>query len=223
MGRNKIRTGDTFLAAARVPETLQPQACERWSIERHAVPALPLHQKWAGWPSLTLLRRIDLAANDDPYAGEVSCGTPGGETVMEDSRRELSRHLPIWLAARGEVLVTGLGLGCVVRGLLANPLVRRIDVVEIDEWILRVVGAEFVNTPRVVLHHGDALSIDWLRDAQWDFAWHDIWATEGLQVLHAQLLERYDRMVRQKQGAWMFPRWAKRRAGDLLGGERRAR
>jgi hypothetical protein len=34
-------------------------------------------------------------------------------------------------------------LGCVVRGLLSKPEVERIDVVEIDGDILRVVGKEF--------------------------------------------------------------------------------
>jgi hypothetical protein len=50
------------------------------------------------------------------------------EVVMEDSPRELRRHLPIWMHAHGRVLVTGLGLGCVVRGLLASPHVEYIDV-----------------------------------------------------------------------------------------------
>ena len=54
-----------------------------------------------------------------------------------------SRHLPIWLSARGRVLVTGLGLGCVVRGLLASTCVTHVDCIEIDRYICLVVGEEF--------------------------------------------------------------------------------
>jgi spermidine synthase len=50
---------------------------------------------------------------------------------MEDTLSELRRHTPIFMRAKGRLLVTGLGLG-VVRGLLAKPEVEHIDVVEID-------------------------------------------------------------------------------------------
>jgi hypothetical protein len=134
-----------------------------------------------------------------------------GEIVMEDSLSELRRHLPIFLAARGRILITGLGLGCVVRGLLVNPDVSHIDVVEIDRQILERVGVEFADNPRVTLHHGDALTYKMPRD-RWDFAWHDIWC-EGnrrLHVLHLRLLRRYHNRV-GRQGAWMLPRTVKRR------------
>jgi hypothetical protein len=36
---------------------------------------------------------------------------------MNDFPQELKKHLDFVLRARGRVLVTGLGLGCVVRGL----------------------------------------------------------------------------------------------------------
>ncbi len=141
---------------------------------------------------------------------------------MEDSRRELSRHLPIWLAARGRVLKTGLGLGCVVRGLLANPDVEHIDVVEIDKGIIRVCGAEFVGNPRVTVHHADALT--WDRGGRmWDFAWHDLHSfdEEHLDLMHAKLLIDYREAVGQ-QGAWQWPRLAHRvgRQG-FLGDQRR--
>ena len=127
---------------------------------------------------------------------------------MEDSAFELRKHLPIWMAARGRVLVTGLGLGCVVRGLLAKPEVEQIDVVEIDDDILRVVGPEFAKDPRVTLHHGDALEIDLA--GRFDFAWHDLWTEgDGLHQLHVALLMRFSNRC-GPQGAWAFPRFAAR-------------
>ncbi len=203
---SRLPTPREFLEAARVPETLAPQVFGPWSIERYDSPPPELCAKLGippiGWDSYTLLYRATMATLHQDR----------GECVMEDSQRELSRHLPIWLRAHGRVLVSGLGLGCVVRGLLASPDVEHIDVVEIDRGILDVVGPEFAGEFRVTLHHGDALKIDWPASTRWDFAWHDIWCEGGgkLHVLHAELMARYARHV-PSQGAWMFPRFAKRR------------
>src|SRR6185295_15069938 len=54
---------------------------------------------------------------------------PPGEVVMEDTPFELQTHLGFVMHARGRVLVTGLGLGCVIRGLLANPSVEHITCI----------------------------------------------------------------------------------------------
>lgn len=132
-----------------------------------------------------------------------------GECVMEDSPEELRRHLPILVRARGRVLVTGLGMGCVVRGLLARPDVEHIDVVEIDPHILTLAGLEFEAEPRVTLHEGDALTYDWPAGARWDYAWHDCWCEDGpLDGLHARLLARY-RGRCDRQGAWQLDRRVK--------------
>lgn len=169
-------------------------------------------QLWP-WTSYTIL------ANFANGYTQVDGGGCGPEVVMEDSPRELRRHLPIVLAARGRVLVTGLGLGCVVRGLLAREEVERVDVIEIDENVVRLSwDDEFRGDPRARLIVGDALKVK-LNGEQWDYAWHDIWDPKGhLQVLHARLLTRFARKVRHGQGAWGFPRQrgTKRRYSDTL-------
>lgn len=198
-------TPQDYIEAARVPRTILPQKFGLWSIER--IPAggqlvsptqFAINYARCGFPDYTILRHYTLACEMSHDA----------EIVMEDSRYELRKHLPIWIAARGRVLVTGLGLGCVVRGLLAKPDVDQIDVVEIDDDILRVIGPEFAKNPRVNLHHGDALKID--LPGKFDFAWHDLWKEgDGLQRLHAKLFIKYLRQC-GPQGAWAFPRFAAR-------------
>jgi hypothetical protein len=198
---------DDYLVAARVPDILKPQGFGAWLIERWNVQP-GSQQEWVGWPTITLLRRFTEAT--------LHCN---GEVVMEDSRTELSRHLPIWLRASGRVLITGLGLGCVVRGLLSKPSVEHIDVVEIDPAVLRVVGPEFYGNPRVSLFRGDALTFTWKQATRWDYAWHDIWAPKKLHVLHGRLMIRYHDRVGH-QGAWMLPRPVKHKYGQhfsLLG------
>lgn len=204
-------TPEDYIAAARVPDTLKPQSFGLWTIKRVSADAIvsPFgsldFQLKVGFRSYTLLTRATMA----------TLHLEDGEVVMEDSRRELRKHLPIWLRAKGNVLVTGLGLGCVVRGLLASPHVAQITVVEIDPDILRVVGREFLGDPRVRMIHGDAFKVQ-LRDS-FDFAWHDLW-TEGernLQCLHADLLMRFHPQAK-RQGAWELPRWFKHRMPEWV-------
>lgn len=140
----------------------------------------------------------------------------GGYTVMDDSDRELRRHLNAVLRARGRILKTGLGMGCFVRMCLQRPRIEHIDVVEINRSIIDHFGAEFAGNPRVTIHHADALEFP-LDCGPWDFAWHDIYCdgNDGLQVLHGKLIKRYWR-VAAMQGAWAFPRWARRLAARKI-------
>jgi hypothetical protein len=201
-----------FVDAARVSATLQPQRFGLWTIDRVCLTE-PTAVAFAGCQEYTLLGRFT----------ETTLMTTWGDIVMEDSPRELRRHLPIWLAARGRVLVTGLGLGCVVRGLLASPRVENVDVLEIDPEVVRVVGAEFLNEPRVTLHVVDALTYEWPSGSRWDFAWHDLWSEDSLPVLHAALIQRMWPMCGQ-QGAWGWPREIRGLLGGrLIGTPRRRR
>src|SRR5580698_3453620 len=140
-------TPDSFLNAARVPSTIKPQRFGPWEIARLPMPRWP--EKFGGsfqWPDVTVLRH-EVQMNYSNMHKENDEGRVM-DVVMEDSAPELRRHLPIWMRARGRVLVTGLGLGCVVRGLLASPRIEHIDVVELDADILKIIGAEFATNPR---------------------------------------------------------------------------
>lgn len=201
-----------FMDAARVPPTLAPQTFGLWAIQR--VGPDPVIEAFAGYPTVTMLRRTTLG----------TLHLEGGEVVMEDSQRELRKHLPIWMSARGRVLVTGLGLGCVVRGLLASRQVEHIDVVEIDPGIVAVVGPELAADPRVHIHLADALEFP---ISKYDFAWHDLWTDRSadephLQCVHAKLIKRYWGAAK-RQGAWNFPRSVSRRLKVRLLGAPRPR
>lgn len=188
-----------FIAAARVPDSVEPQDFGLWQITRRTFTD-PDHLAEIGFPTQTSLCRWT----------DATIHLGAGEIVMEDSRRELRKHLPIWMQAKGRVLKTGLGLGCVVRGLLINPAVEHVDVVEIDADIVRIIGAEFAGNPRVTIHHADALTWDF-GDRLWDIAWHDIWTegNNGLDALHVQLMDRFNARAGY-QGAWAFPRVVQR-------------
>lgn len=194
-----------FIRAARVPEAVQPQDFGQWQIRRRdfntmSGAGIEIIKLLCGFDTQTVLHKFTMAT----LHHEV------GEVVMDDGIAELSRHLPIWMAARGRVLVTGLGLGCVVRGLLASDRVDHVTVIEKDCHIVERIGPEFWNDPRVSLYLEDALMWEPPTGAKFDFAWHDLFTDPGngephLQRLHAALFLRYRRAARV-QGAWAFPR-----------------
>lgn len=207
-----------ILNAARVPNTLQSQTFGDWEIKRLT---LPMHQQYFyGWHSYTVLMKYIKSKNEENIWAKMHIARDDGtipDVVMDDSPQELKQHLPIWMNAKGHILKTGLGLGCVVRGLLTKPAVTKISVIEIDKDIIDIVGKEFSGNDKVKIYHGDALTFDLdLLDAV-DYAWHDIWTpeNEGLQLEHGRLLLKY----REKcavQGAWKFPRALKRLSSEKM-------
>jgi len=169
------------------------------------------------WMLMTVLTHITMSTMHRQH----------GATVMEDSRSELSRHLPLLMVARGKVLVTGLGLGCVVRGLLSLDEVERVDVIEIDRLIIDTFWPEFENDPRAHIHHMDARNLQQGRGfdlfervdrtsftvakMKWDFAWHDLWFEDDrkgspkLNIEHGKLLHGLKNHV-GLQGCWGMDR-----------------
>lgn len=138
---------------------------------------------------------------------------PPGETVMEDTPFELRTHLGFALQARGRVLVTGLGLGCVVRGLLANPAVEHVTVIENSPDVLRLV-TPYMPAERLKIIEADALEWAARNTDSFTCAWHDLWTNREagephLDLWHARLMLYCKNKIPQ-QGAWAFNRQMKR-------------
>ncbi len=153
------------------------------------------------------------------YTMETAHRKPPGEIVMEDTIQELKTHLNFMLMAHGKVLVTGLGLGCVVRGLLVNPMVESVTCVEKSRNVLRLV-LPHMSFDRLTVIHADAL--EWVKTnrEKFDCAYHDLWTNqeEGephLALWHRQLLRDCSRKVHM-QGAWAFPKSMKRVYGRYI-------
>jgi hypothetical protein len=209
-----------LIAAMRADGIVAPQERGLWSIQRQDfAEALSGHQGngpkllewWKTYGAFDRYPDLPLVMTSLNRWTDATLHLGRGEAVMSDDPKELRKHLPVVLEARGRVLVTGLGLGCVVRGLLARPQVEHVDVVEVDAGVLEMVGPSFAGDPRVALHHADAITMAWPAGTRWDYAWHDVWGdSPGTQVLHAHLLDRYEPWT-GRQGAWGFPRWMKRR------------
>lgn len=132
---------------------------------------------------------------------------PPGELVMEDTPFELATHVGLVMRAHGKVLVTGLGLGCVVRGLLHNPAVEHVTCIEKSQDVLNLVGP-YMPTERLTIVYADALKWAAKNKQVFDVGWHDLWTNrcEGephLDRWHLQLMMALRFRVKQ-QSAWGF-------------------
>lgn len=138
---------------------------------------------------------------------------PPGVVVMEDTPFELRTHLEFMLRAKGRVLVTGLGLGCVVRGLLSNPNVTHVTCIERSADVLKLVQP-YMPKDRLAIIQADALKWTATTDQTFDYAWHDLWTNREagepfLDIWHTQLIFNCHDKVKN-QGAWKYSREAKR-------------
>lgn len=140
------------------------------------------------------------------------------EVVMEDTPFELNTHLEFMLHAHGNVLITGLGLGCVVRGTLANPAVTHVTVIERDADVLKLVQP-YMPKDRLTIVVADAR--EWIKtmDEKFDCCWHDLWSDPDLKEKELQrthmdlILELHEKIP--MQGAWSFPRIFRRRMKEF--------
>lgn len=134
--------------------------------------------------------------------------------VMSDTYNELDGHSHAIEHATGRVLVHGLGLGCIVSALIEKPDVEHIDVVEVDADVIALVGPVYANHPKVTIHHGSCVAMDWPPNARWDYVWHDIWTFISSRNLHDDEAEHgisYGRLLQMfkdrcdMQMAWAYP------------------
>jgi hypothetical protein len=135
---------------------------------------------------LSLQRRAIPQEIKDHEEGAILDALDGAWTpIMSDTPAEIEGHEEVIENAHGRVLVTGLGLGCIVSALLAKPDVDHITVIEIDRDVIALTGPYYEDDPRVTIVNADALGfaslvkpgVDYIGESQlpFDYAWHDIW------------------------------------------------
>lgn len=157
------------------------------------------------------LKTLLVAAGNGGWRGYVAEGTYralliDGSVWMSTTTDELYDHLEFVATARGVVLVTGLGLGCVVSALCRRPDVTRVVVVESDADVVALVGPALLEAfgARLEIYHDDAFRF--APPFLFDAAWHDIWpviAPENLVEMR-RLRRHYRRHMRNgaRQHCW---------------------
>ncbi len=132
-----------------------------------------------------------------PHPGVYTRLIRDGLLWMSDTTAERHDHyeplLHMWRSDARRVLINGLGLGIIVNAALALPSVEHIDVVEIDERVVKLIGQHYARDPRVTIHVADAYEQTklWPRGTRWDVGWSDIWP--DLNEDNLPLMERLNR------------------------------
>ena len=122
--------------------------------------------------------------------------------VMSDTPDELRDHLSAYYAARGNVLINGLGLGVIAGAVLNKDGVDHVTVIEIDADVIALVGPHYACN-RLTIINADAFTYKPPKGARYDMVWHDVWDTicaDNLPEM-TKLKRRYGRRA-DWQGCW---------------------
>lgn len=94
--------------------------------------------------------------------------------VMSDTPAEAHEHAKAFAAAKGNILVNGLGLGFYLKAILTKKEVKSVIVIEKSKDVIKLVGSS-INDNRVTIINADAKNWRPKKGAKFNYVWHDIW------------------------------------------------
>jgi hypothetical protein len=138
--------------------------------------------------------------------------TRNGGIIMSDTPDEIEDHRsPMFQAGSlaGHVLIAGLGLGLVTRGILLHANVLRVTVVEISADVIKLVGPH-IQDDRLEIVEADIHKWRAPKGVRYTVAWFDIWGDLTSDDL-AEMIRLKRRFAKRSvyKGCWR--EWACRR------------
>ena len=100
-----------------------------------------------------------------------------GVMVMSNAPDEIRDFMPFVHRSRGSVLVNGLGLGVLLRALLAKDEVEEVTVIEKSADVIKLVAPTYAHDKRLTIIHADAFEYKPPKGKRYNCVWHDIWDT----------------------------------------------
>jgi spermidine synthase len=100
-------------------------------------------------------------------------------------------------AAKGKVLINGLGLGMVLTEILKKSEVTEVTVIEKSKEVIELVGSYFKDS-RLTIINADAFEYKPPKGKRYDCVWYDIWDyicvdnIEEMKKLHRKYGRRTD-------------------------------
>ena len=130
----------------------------------------------------------------------------GGTVVMSDTPAEIREHNDLFYRAKGKVLITGLGLGVALNGVMMHPIVEHVTVIEQSQDVINLTGHHWKRRfgDRLQIIHDNALIWYPAANVGFDTIWHDIWdsiCTDNLEQMKF-LHRRFGRRCYGWQGSW---------------------
>lgn len=141
-------------------------------------------------------------ARDYVPAGDYTYLKRSGETIMSNTPSEMNDFAHFTRIAEGNILVNGLGLGCVLNVLLAKKEVKKITVIEKSADVIKLIAPSFKDS-RLVIINEDAFSYAPPKGEKYDYVWHDIWdniCSDNLKEM-GTLHKKYSRKTKW-QDSW---------------------
>lgn len=128
--------------------------------------------------------------------------TRNGAVIMSNTPDEIRDFIHFVLHAQGNVLINGLGLGCVIKALLDKDKITKITVIEQSEDVIKLVAPHFTDN-RVEIINADAFTYEPPKGIKYDYVWHDIWddiCSDNLEEM-SKLHRKYGRKT-DWQDSW---------------------
>lgn len=134
--------------------------------------------------------------------------TVNGTLMMTDTQMEQRTNMDLLHAARGNVLIAGLGIGMVLPPVLQKPEVDTVLVVEKSQDVIDLVGPHLEQRfeDRLFIFQGDIFT--WTPEPSWSFdvIYFDIWPTITADNLSEMedLRESFEPYLKPKgwMGSW---------------------
>jgi hypothetical protein len=122
------------------------------------------------------------------------------QVIMTDTPAEMVDHQEALDRATGAVLITGLGIGMLLKNILKKKEVSKIIVVEKNLDVINLVGWQYQDE-RLQIIHADAF--EYQPDMIFDIVWHDIWPDVFVEnLMDMWVLERKYRPYAKWQDFW---------------------
>jgi hypothetical protein len=122
--------------------------------------------------------------------------------VMSDTPAEMRDHSYAVYKATGSVLINGLGIGMVLKNILAKPDVTDVTVIELEQDVIDLVAHHYQD-PRLTIICADAYEWKPPKGKRYNMVWHDIWdaiCSDNLKLME-KLHRKYGRIC-DWQGSW---------------------
>ena len=113
----------------------------------------------------------------------------GKEFMMSDTKMERKSNRDFIRAARGKVVIGGLGIGMLLHNILDKSEVDSVLVIENNKDVIDLVAPRFAH-PKLTVVHGDVFTYE--TKEKFDSIYFDIWATisednlDDIRKLHAK-------------------------------------
>lgn len=127
-----------------------------------------------------------------------------GKTMMSNHEFELLTNQKFIDAAKGDVLIFGIGLGLIIHPLLECDDIKSIDVVEIDYGLIDEIYPILVscdNQSKLSVFTDDAFMFD--TNKMYDTIYFDIWSVIDKQAFDEMKLLSKKFSKNLKSGGWM--------------------